>query len=344
MAKKTDKTIDNNDNVFTIDQALFELLRDTEVPSAFEDNSLSAHSAEKEYADELADSDVDGTQGLNVGHRKRLRERIKAQEFNDIQAHEALECLLFLIVKRKNTNSIAHMMLNKYHSLHQLLSASVEDLKAFPEITEQGAEFLTMFPKLAQYYVFTRSNLGKNSVNMTVLAQYASEILSSGIDEGLLIAYFDSNNRQIYQKFIRESINVSVSVRDIVKTCMRFEAASVFIAHSHPSDISKPSVNDDNFTRTLHNVLKALDVFLIDHVVVSKKEVYSYRIDGFFDVIFSNDDVYAATPSPVVTQNQKPKTQNTEKRNTKPQEKGGIPQYYLKNKCFERKVTRPNKS
>lgn len=54
-------------------------------------------------------------------------------------------------------------------------------------------------------------------------------------------------------------------------------AASVIIAHNHPSGIAKPSIRDRNLTNQLAAAGQLLGVPLRDHLILTKTEVFSFR-------------------------------------------------------------------
>ena len=67
----------------------------------------------------------------------------------------------------------------------------------------------------------------------------------------------------------RGSINRnSVHPREVVKEALTLNAASVIIAHNHPSGGIQPSKEDLELTRTLTEILKVIDVRVLDLLIV----------------------------------------------------------------------------
>ena len=78
----------------------------------------------------------------------------------------------------------------------------------------------------------------------------------------------------------RGSINRnSVHPRDVAKEVLALNAASVIIAHNHPSGVIQPSKEDLELTRTLTEILKVIDVRVLDHLIVGD-EVLSLSETG----------------------------------------------------------------
>ena len=73
--------------------------------------------------------------------------------------------------------------------------------------------------------------------------------------------------------------SVNISIKEIIAKAVEFRAAKIILVHNHPSGISEPSKEDIKFTDQLYNAAQILDIDLIDHIIVAKKEytsVYTY--------------------------------------------------------------------
>lgn len=102
------------------------------------------------------------------------------------------------------------------------------------------------------------------------LAQEESEVFAA--------LFLDNHNQLItFEKLFYGTINESaVYPRKLVQKSLQHNAAKIIIAHNHPSGNCKPSESDLELTLTLKNILKVVDVQLIDHVVVSLKGTSSF--------------------------------------------------------------------
>ena len=77
---------------------------------------------------------------MHEGHRKRMYEKLKNDD--GLYEHELLEILLFNAFQRKNTNPIAHALLDSFGSISGVLNASVEELCAVEGVGESVALYL----------------------------------------------------------------------------------------------------------------------------------------------------------------------------------------------------------
>ena len=76
------------------------------------------------------------------GHRERMRQRVLSQGIDNMPEHEILEFLLYPLIPMKDTNPIAHDLIDKFGSLQQVLDASPILLRNVKNMTETAALYL----------------------------------------------------------------------------------------------------------------------------------------------------------------------------------------------------------
>lgn len=77
------------------------------------------------------------------------------------------------------------------------------------------------------------------------------------------------------------SLNASiVHPREVFRPVMLISAASIIVAHNHPSGDPEPSEEDISITRRLVQVGELLGIGLLDHVVIAKRGIVSLRERG----------------------------------------------------------------
>lgn len=94
--------------------------------------------------------------------------------------------------------------------------------------------------------------------------------------EHFCAAFFDSKARLIAQKVIHiGTLNMSVvGAREVFREAVRHNAASVIVAHNHPSGDPEPSPEDIKVTRSLKEAGELLDIPLLDHIVIGQDPRY----------------------------------------------------------------------
>ncbi len=69
-------------------------------------------------------------------------------------------------------------------------------------------------------------------------------------------------------------------VKKVIKQALLHDAQGVILCHNHPSGATIPSVQDDNITNMLNNAVKLMDMRMLDHLIVTTSDFYSYRDHG----------------------------------------------------------------
>ena len=74
------------------------------------------------------------------------------------------------------------------------------------------------------------------------------------------------------------TLNVNLAhPREVFEPALRHAAASVVLAHNHPSGPKEPSADDKRVTERLAKAGEILGIELLDHVIVTKKDWYSFK-------------------------------------------------------------------
>lgn len=71
-----------------------------------------------------------------------------------------------------------------------------------------------------------------------------------------------------------------VDSRLIFAVALKCNATGILIAHNHPSGTLKPSDNDITLTRSIKKCAELLNINLIDHIIVTKNDFYSFSNEG----------------------------------------------------------------
>lgn len=117
--------------------------------------------------------------------------------------------------------------------------------------------------------------------NEDVLAIF-SPMLESLAHEELWVLYLSSANTILHKMKISQG-GVSGTVVDsklIVKRAVELLAVSIIVVHNHPSGVCKPSDEDIVMTDKLVRGMSLFDIRLLDHLIISKSESFSFRHHG----------------------------------------------------------------
>lgn len=220
--------------------------------------------------------------GVHDGHRARLTARFLEEGLDGFSPHNILELLLFYAVPRKDTNELAHTLLDAFGSLSGVLDAPVAELTAVPGVGERTATLLHLMPQLARTYLSDRER--EVCVNSTEKAgQYLLPRFVGRNEETVFMISVDGKCRVLATTLLHKgSINsAEVSLRNIVASALRHNAAGVILAHNHPGGVALPSSEDLNTTRRIGEALRPVGVRLIDHIIVADGDYVSLADSGY---------------------------------------------------------------
>lgn len=214
----------------------------------------------------------------HAGHRSRMRKRYLSAGFDDFEDHEILEMILYYCYPQKDTNPIAHRLLDAFGSLSAVFEAPVDSLiKA--GISENAAVYLRMIPDVSRVYLDDRNNKQTKIISLDTIGDYFASKFIGRIDEHLVLLLMDAKGKELFCGVVATgtACGSDVPIRRIVDLSMRYNATNAAIAHNHPSGVALPSKADIRATEVLLSALSLVGVQLIDHVIVSDNDYVSLR-------------------------------------------------------------------
>lgn len=216
------------------------------------------------------------------GHRERMKEKLLNVGLDKFAEHEIVELLLFFGIPYKDTNLIAHNLINKFGSLTGVLDASVEDLFAVKGMTKNAAILITLIPQLFREYRKSKCQNKNPILNVDDIFPLIEANLQHREMESLYVICLNAKQRitAVVETGIAELSSVLFSPRTIMDIALRHKAVNLIIAHNHPSGIAFPSDSDIALTIELKHMLKSIDVELVDHIIIADDKVYSFFLSS----------------------------------------------------------------
>lgn len=220
---------------------------------------------------------------IHEGHRQRLKERFRRSGLDNFTDVQVLELALFYCIPRRDTNPIAHALLEHFGSLSQVLEASVEELQKVEGIGENTALYLSMLPQIGRYYLVDRTQREVILPTIDKCGAYLVPFFFGRPTESVFLLCLDAKCKVLCCREVgRGSVNsAGVSVRKIVETAIGANATSAVLAHNHPSGLALPSAEDIQTTRRVAAALAAVEVHLADHIVVADGDYVSMVQSGY---------------------------------------------------------------
>ena len=220
--------------------------------------------------------------GVHDGHRDRLRKSYLEHGLMSMNDINALELLLFYAIPRRDTNEIAHRLLDRFGSLDGVFSASAEELKEVDGIGENAAALLTLIPEIMKKSRVSKTREIRQIRSSDEAGAYLLPYFLNERDEVVDLLCLDTKRAVICcAEMSRGVVNsVDTGIRRIVEKALKARACSAIIAHNHPDGIALPSREDEVFTRALFNALETVGIRLEDHIIVAEDDYISMADTG----------------------------------------------------------------
>ena len=134
----------------------------------------------------------------------------------------------------------------------------------------------------ARQVIGRRVRRGTCLTSPQVVRDYLRTKLAELPHEVFVTLLLDSQNRLVqYLELFRGTLTqTSVYPREVVKAALAHNAASMILAHNHPSGVAEPSRADELLTQSLKHALALIDVRVLDHFIVAGAETVSFAERG----------------------------------------------------------------
>jgi len=213
-----------------------------------------------------------------AGHRKRLRDRFLQSGLDGFLDYEIVELLLTLGTPRKDCKQMAKEAIEMFEGLQGVFDASFDELQRIKGIGPSNAFGIKLFQAISEKYA--REKIPKKTPldSPQAVAKYLREKIGREKKEHFLILSLDSRSNLIRISDISVgtlSANL-VHPREVFKEAIDARAASVIVAHNHPSGDPEPSEDDLAITKRLVEAGKIMGIEVLDHIIITKTKVFSF--------------------------------------------------------------------
>lgn len=219
---------------------------------------------------------------MHSGHRDRLRQQFLRAGLDSMSDIQVLELFLFYAIGRRDTNPVAHRLLERFGSLSAVFEAPVNELCKIDGIGENAAILLSLVPQTARRHMIDRARLEQVLDTTEKAGQYLLPFFHGERDEVVYLLCLDAKCKVLDCRLLfRGGVNTAgVSVRKIVEAALAYNATSVVLAHNHISGIALPSKEDEATTAQIRTALDAVGILLADHIVVADDDFVSMADNG----------------------------------------------------------------
>lgn len=213
---------------------------------------------------------------------KRPRERLIREGAQALSDAELLAIFLRVGVTGQDAVQLAQQMMHHFGSLQRLFGATLPEFSAMHGLGPAKFAQLQAVMELARRAILEEVTAGSMLSSPGAVKQYLRTTFAGKPFESFHVLFLDVKNRLIDAKemFRGTLTHTAVYPREVVKEALARNAASVMLAHNHPSGTPDPSESDLLLTRALMQALALVDIRILDHFVVAGHQVHSFAEHG----------------------------------------------------------------
>lgn len=136
---------------------------------------------------------------------------------------------------------------------------------------------------MAQQLASQRLPRGRSLTSPTAVFSHLQSLLGGYEHEVFALLMLDSKHRILdFEELFRGTLDsANVYPREVVKLCLKHNAAAVILVHNHPSGDPEASQTNRLLTRKLQDALNMVDIRTLDHVVVGRESCVSLAELGY---------------------------------------------------------------
>ena len=206
---------------------------------------------------------------MHRGHRKRLRDR--SLSGCELPPHEILETLLSYAIPRRNTNDLAHRLLDRFGTIEGVFAASHSELLSVRGIGERTAHFIHLARILNDRFV--KDGCGRDMCldDVEKLISYGRKLFGGLETEAVYVLLLDS--RLCLSECVRIAggaySSAEVSLRVLCENPAVKRSTSAVIMHNHPNGSTEMSDEDRDFVFRVAELLRMEGVNVEEQLILT---------------------------------------------------------------------------
>ena len=219
----------------------------------------------------------------DVHEADRPRERLIRQGAESLSNQELIAFLLRTGTKQESVLHLANRVLTYFEQLHELKTATIEEMTAVKGIGEAKGVQLLAAIELGRRLAQQKTDRKFTVRSPKDAATFLMADMTSLNQENFVVLFMNVKNQVLHRQTIFiGSLNASiVHPREIFREAVKRSAASIICAHNHPSGNPSPSPEDIEVTKRLQEAGKIMGIELLDHVIIGDHQFISLKEKGY---------------------------------------------------------------
>lgn len=251
--------------------------------------------AEPDELEEMPEYDYQQAFVTGISPAKQRRadylQRYMETRLDGLSDRNVLEMLLHFSIPLRNTSLLADSLLEQFGSLPGVLGAGLKRTLQVPGMNREAAVQLDMLMRVAQRAIERQNEATDLLDTDEKVGNYLTRKFYGMTEETVILLCMDNSCRLISCTKLSSGLTnrAGVDLRAICETAFRCNAPIVILAHNHPGGKAYPSDEDIRATTRIQQMLRLVDVNLVDHFVIAGNQWKSMAKMGELSVVRVTD-------------------------------------------------------
>jgi DNA repair protein RadC len=214
-----------------------------------------------------------------LGHRERLRTRLREAGADAIADYELLELVLFRAIPRRDVKPLAKALIARFGSFAEAIAARPERLAEIEGMSEASINEFKILEAGAKRFAKGVAKKRLSLGSWSEVVDYCRTAMAFSEREEFRILFLDKRNGLIADEVQGTGTvdHTPVYPREVVRRALELSATAILLVHNHPSGDPTPSTADVKMTLEIIAVASPLGVAVHDHLIVGRQGHASLR-------------------------------------------------------------------
>lgn len=224
---------------------------------------------------------------MSKSEKQLIMNKILEGNVDTISNEELLNFILSHSQSSK-ASEITDVLMNNFLGIRSIVDSDTRILINKFGLSENSAVLLKIINASSQQASMGRNTIKSFNTSKAAKDFFRNHFLGTATEHFTIVAVDDNFRKtDIFRSASGSTLNVKTGIRDIVGFAAKNSCSRIFIAHNHLNENTSPSESDIVSTRKLIELLEALDITIIDHIIAGRNSAESMRENPSLD-IFDN--------------------------------------------------------
>jgi len=212
-----------------------------------------------------------------------IRENALKYGVSSLKDEELLALVLKSGFKDKNVSVLSNELIEKMGGFKNIFACTYDELISIKGLGKAKTLELLAIIEIAKRLSHPLKIKKEQLVNPEKIVSWIRFNIAFQNQETFFVIYMSKSGIVIkYEKlFTGTNEYANVSVDEVIRRALLAKASYLVIAHNHPGGSIEPSNADINITNTIKKALSLVNIYLLDHLIITLEDFYSFKRSGY---------------------------------------------------------------